>query len=187
MIRHFVWILILKDELLYGLYYHLQRPNLCDNNSLSPKTAEMFDNFLTSRNTRSCIDDWIVTFVGTSFKLHLIDKLFGKELCKICQIFMIWVDFVIIDFCSFINKTIFVIIFAGDCVQEFEQRPMNKSVIEGQNVMLECSVRDLAGDLQWSKGGIMLGNNFWSMFPRERFFFIDRSLNAKVGMSHTAH
>lgn len=80
-----------------------------------------------------------------------------------------------------------VIIFAGDCVQEFEQRPMNKSVIEGQNVMLECSVRDLAGALQWSKGGIMLGNNFGSMFPRERFFFIDRSLNAKVGMSHTAH
>lgn len=47
----------------------------------------------------------------------------------------------------------------GDCVQEFEQRPMNKSVIEGQNVMLECSVRDLAGALQWSKGGIMLGLN----------------------------
>lgn len=63
-------------------------------------------------------------------------------------------------FFSFIYKTIIVIIFAGDCVQEFEQRPMNKSVIEGQNVMLECAVRDLAGALQWSKGGIMLGNNF---------------------------
>nr|XP_022326669.1 nephrin-like isoform X2 [Crassostrea virginica] len=45
----------------------------------------------------------------------------------------------------------------GDCVQEFEQRPMNKSIIAGQNVMLECAVRDLAGSLQWSKGGIMLG------------------------------
>lgn len=63
-------------------------------------------------------------------------------------------------FFSFLYKTIIVIIFAGDCVQEFEQRPMNKSVIEGQNVMLECAVRDLAGALQWSKGGIMLGNNF---------------------------
>lgn len=39
----------------------------------------------------------------------------------------------------------------GDCVQEFEQRPMNKSVIEGQNVMLECSVRDLAGALSGPK------------------------------------
>lgn len=47
----------------------------------------------------------------------------------------------------------------ADCVQEFEQRPVNTSVTEGQNVMLQCSVRDLAGMLQWSKGGIMLGNS----------------------------
>lgn len=40
----------------------------------------MFDNFLIFRNLRSCIDSWIVIFVG----IYLIDKLFGKEFCKIC-------------------------------------------------------------------------------------------------------
>lgn len=57
---------------------------MCDNNSLLFKIVEMFDNFLIFRNMRSCIDGWIVIFVGMFFKFYLIDKLFGKEFCKIC-------------------------------------------------------------------------------------------------------
>ncbi|XP_048773345.2 nephrin-like isoform X3 [Ostrea edulis] len=58
---------------------------------------------------------------------------------------------------SVLLGTLLLYIPMSDCVQEFEQRPVNTSVTEGQNVMLQCSVRDLAGMLQWSKGGIMLG------------------------------
>ncbi|XP_061188981.1 nephrin-like isoform X2 [Saccostrea echinata] len=58
---------------------------------------------------------------------------------------------------SVVVGTLALYIPVSQCAQEFEQRPANKSIIQGQNVMLECSVRDLAGVLQWSKGGILLG------------------------------
>ena len=41
--------------------------------------------------------------------------------------------------------------------QRFRERPSDTSVIEGQTAYIRCSIDDLTGRVQWTKGGLTMG------------------------------
>lgn len=51
--------------------------------------------------------------------------------------------------------------FTQSVQQSFRVRPRNVSAVEGDQVELHCEVANLAGQVQWSKDGFLLGKYFF--------------------------
>ncbi|EEC18290.1 hypothetical protein IscW_ISCW022952 [Ixodes scapularis] len=48
----------------------------------------------------------------------------------------------------------------GGQQQYFRVRPQDIQVVEGQVAELQCHIANLAGPVQWSKDGFVLGHNY---------------------------
>ena len=56
--------------------------------------------------------------------------------------------------------TCFTIVFVSAAVQQsFIDVPTNSTVVQGETVVIQCSVANRKGAVQWTQGGLALGMN----------------------------